>query len=104
MSTAVTDAPLPPPPTPTATPMTSFSELNLIYYYYLFIYYYVDCDVVLSGCRHHLSLCAAATALPPSRCAPPPHFALLPLPLTLPPPPCRRHATTCIALAHCCHR
>ncbi len=52
MSTAVADAPLPLPPPPTATPTTSFVELNLIYYYYLFINHYVDCDVMLSRCRH----------------------------------------------------
>jgi hypothetical protein len=37
-------------------------------------------DVAQSPCRHRLSIRAAATALPPSRCAPPPSF-------TLPPPP-----------------
>jgi hypothetical protein len=40
-------------------------------------------------CRHRRSLRAAATALPPSRCAPPPRFALPPPPLTLPLPPRR---------------
>jgi hypothetical protein len=45
-------------------------------------------DVALSRCRHRRSLRAAATALPPSRCAPPPRFALPPPPLTL--PCCRR--------------
>ena len=80
MSTAVADVPSPPTMTPTATPTTSFSELNLIYYYYLFIYDYVNCDVALSRCRHRRSIQAAATALPLSRCAPPPRFALPPLP------------------------
>ena len=42
-------------------------------------------DVALSCCRHYRSLCVAATALPPSRCAPPPRFELPPQPLT---PPC----------------
>ncbi len=59
-------------------------------------------DVTLLRCRHRRSLHAAATALPPLRCAPPPRFALLPLPLTLPlpppPPPCRRHAAANAAL------
>jgi hypothetical protein len=36
--------------------------------------------------------------LPPSRCAPPPCFALLPLPLTLPLPPHRRHAAADVTL------
>jgi hypothetical protein len=36
-------------------------------------------DVALSRCRHCRSLRAAATALPPSRCAPPPRFTTLPL-------------------------
>jgi hypothetical protein len=80
MSTAVADVPSPPTMTPTATPTTFFSELNLIYYYYLFIYDYVNCDVALSRCRHRRSIQAAATALPLSRCAPPPRFALPPLP------------------------
>jgi hypothetical protein len=66
-------------------------------------------------CRHRHSIHAAATTLPPLRCAPPPRFAhrsiltaaialllsrcallplfvLPPLPLMLPPPPCRRQA------------
>ncbi len=70
---------------------TLFVKLKLIYYlyHYFFIYNYVDChaaaDVALSRCRHRRSLRAAATALPPSCCSPPPHFALLPQPLTLPP-------------------
>ena len=38
-------------------------------------------------CRHYRSLRAAATALPPSRCAPPPRLALPPPPLPLPLPP-----------------
>ncbi len=44
--------------------------------------------------------------LPPSRCAPPPRFALPPQPLTLLPPPCRRQAsaTADVALARCRHR
>ena len=75
MSTAVADAPPPPTTTPTAMPTTSLVELNLIYYYYLFIYHYVDCDVALLRCRHRRSIHAAATALPPPRCAPPPRFA-----------------------------
>jgi hypothetical protein len=92
---------------PTATPTTLFVELNLIYYYYLFFYRYVDCDVALSRCRHRRSIHAAATALPLSRCAPPPRFAL-------PPPPCRCHAATDVswrtaatadvALSRCHHR
>ena len=44
-------------------------------------------DFALSRCRHRHSLRAAATALPPSRCAPPPRFALPPPLLT---PPCCR--------------
>ena len=40
-------------------------------------------DVALLRCRHRRSLRAAATALPTSRCAPPPRFVLPPLPLTL---------------------
>jgi hypothetical protein len=44
-------------------------------------------NVALSRCRHRRNLCAAATALPPSRCAPPPRFALPPPPLM---PPCCR--------------
>ncbi len=39
-------------------------------------------NVGLPRCRHCRSLRAAATALPPSRCAPPPRFALPPPPLT----------------------
>jgi hypothetical protein len=58
-------------------------------------------DVTLSRCRHHRSIRAAATALPPSRCAPPPRFALLPPPLTL--PPRRRQASADVALARCRH-
>jgi hypothetical protein len=39
-------------------------------------------NVALSHCRLRRSLRAAATALPPLRCAPPlPRFALLPLPI-----------------------
>ena len=38
-------------------------------------------DVALSRCRHRRSLSAAATALPPSRCAPPLRFALPPPPI-----------------------
>jgi hypothetical protein len=56
-------------------------------------------NVALSCCRHRRSLRAVATALLPSRCAPPPRFALLPQPLTLPPPPCRHHTATNVALA-----
>jgi hypothetical protein len=40
----------------------------------------------MSRCRRRRSLRVAATALPQWRCAPPPHFALPPLP----PPSCRR--------------
>ena len=50
-------------------------------------------DVAVLRCCHRRSLCAAATALPPSRCVPSPCFALPPPSLTLPPPPCRRHAS-----------
>ena len=67
--------------TATMTPTTSFVELYLIYYYYLFIYHYIDCDVALLRCRYRQSIRAAATALPPSRCAPPPRFALPPPPI-----------------------
>ena len=56
-------------------------------------------NVVLSRCRHRRSLCTAATALPSSRCAPPPRFALPPLPL--PPPPRRRQAAANVALSRC---
>jgi hypothetical protein len=49
-------------------------------------------NVALLRCRHCRSLRAAATALPPSRCAPPPRFALLPPLLMLPPSPNRRQA------------
>jgi hypothetical protein len=52
-------------------------------------------DVALSLCRHHRSLRAAATALPPSRCAPPPRFALPPPPLM--PPCCRRHPAVALS-------
>ena len=38
-------------------------------------------DVALSRCRHRRSLRTAATALPPSRCAPPLRFALPPPPI-----------------------
>jgi hypothetical protein len=90
--------------TATMTPRTSFVGLYLIYYYYLFIYHYIDCDVTLSRCRHRRSIHAAATILPPSRCAPPPHFALQPPPLTLPPLPRCRQAATNVAMARCCHQ
>jgi hypothetical protein len=40
----------------------------------------------------------------PSRCAPPPRFALTPPPLTLPPPPCCRQASADVALSRCRHR
>jgi hypothetical protein len=56
-------------------------------------------DVALLRCRHRHSLRAAATVLPPLRCAPPPRFPLLPPPLTLPPPPRSRHAAANVALA-----
>jgi hypothetical protein len=59
-------------------------------------------DVVLLRCRHRRSLRAAATALPPSRCAPPPRFALPPPPLTL--PSHRRQAAANVALSRCRHR
>jgi hypothetical protein len=75
------------------------TKLNLLLLF-LFIYHYVDCDVALSCCRHLRSIRAAATALPPSRCTPPPRFALPPPPLT----PCRRHAAADVALARCRHR
>ncbi len=42
-------------------------------------------NVALSCYRHRCSLHAAATVLPPSRCAQPPCFVLPPPPLTLPP-------------------
>ena len=96
MSTAVADVPSPLTMMPTAMPTTLFVELNLIYYYYLFIYHYVDCDVAMLRCCHCQSIRATATALPPSRCTPPPRFAL-------PPPPTRpRHAAADVALS-CCH-
>jgi hypothetical protein len=60
-------------------------------------------DVALSRCRYRRSIRAAATALPPSRCAPPPRFALPPPPLTLPPPLCRRHDSADVALVRCRH-
>jgi hypothetical protein len=90
--------------TATMTATTSFVELYWIYCYYLFIYHYVNCDVALSCCRYRQSIRIAATALPPSRCAPPPRFALPPPPLTLPPPPHHRQAAANVALARCCHR
>ncbi len=49
-------------------------------------------------CPHCRSHCAAATALPPSRCA------LPPLPLTLPPPQRCRQAAANIPLSCCRHR
>jgi len=52
-------------------------------------------DVALSRCRYRCSLRAAATALTQSRCAPLPHFALLPPPLT--PPCCRRRRAVATA-------
>jgi hypothetical protein len=62
-------------------------------------------DVALSRCRHRRSIRAAATALPPSRCALPPRFALPPPPrFALPPPPCRRQAAADVALSRCRHR
>jgi hypothetical protein len=61
-------------------------------------------NVALSCCRHRRSLHAAATALPPSRCAPPPRFALPPPPLPLPLPPRRRQAAADAALSRCGHR
>jgi hypothetical protein len=51
----------------------------------------------MSRCRHRRSHRAAATVLPPSRCAPPP------LPLPLPPPQRRRQAVTNVALSRCRH-
>jgi hypothetical protein len=54
-------------------------------------------NVALSRYRHRCSLRAAATALPPLRCAPPPRFAL-------PPPLRRRHAAANVALSRCRHR
>ncbi len=61
-------------------------------------------DVALLRCRHRRSLRAAATALPPSRCAPPLRFVLPPPPLMLPfdaspPPCCRRHRAVATAAA-----
>jgi hypothetical protein len=56
--------------------------------------------VALLRCSHRHSLRAAATALPLSRCAPPPCFALPPPPLTLPLPPHCRHAAADVTLAH----
>ncbi len=89
-------------------------------------------DVALSRCRHcqrctvalptppltlplparrcQAACRAAATALPPSRCAPPPRFSLPQPPLTLPPTRHRRHAAADVALPppsqppHCRHR
>jgi len=52
-------------------------------------------DVKLLRCRHRRSLHAAATALPPLRCAPPPRFALPPLPLM--PPCCRRRRAVALS-------
>ncbi len=51
-------------------------------------------DVTLSRCRHHHSLHAAATALPPSRCVPPSRFALPP------PPPRPRQANHGVSHLH----
>ena len=48
----------------------------------------------LSRCRHRRSLHAAATALPPSRCAPPSRFALPP------PPPRPRQANHGVSHLH----
>jgi hypothetical protein len=64
-------------------------------------------NVALSRCRHRRSLRAAATALPSSRCAPPPRFVLPPPPLTLPLPllpRCRRHAAMLLQPPHYCRR
>jgi hypothetical protein len=61
-------------------------------------------DVALSRCRRRRSLRAAATSLPPWRCAPPPHFALPPLP----PPSCGRRRDGVLPPLpnhqRCCHR
>jgi hypothetical protein len=59
-------------------------------------------NVALSRFRHRRSLRAAATALPPSRCAPPPRFALPPPPLM--PPSCHQRphqARTAAQLGQC---
>ena len=73
----------------------------------------------MSRCRHRRSHrrshLTAATTLPPSRCAPPPRFALPPLPapppschqrraVALPPPPRRRQAAADVTLSRCRHR
>jgi hypothetical protein len=71
-------------------------------------------DIALSRCRHRRSIRAAATALPPSRCALPPRFAL---PSTLrcrtaataeasalPPPRCCRRAVSRRRASRCRHR
>ncbi len=63
-------------------------------------------NVVLLRCCHCRSICAAATALPPLRCALPPRFTLLPPPLTL--PCCRRRRDVALPPPpkhpRCCHR
>jgi hypothetical protein len=85
-------------------------------------------NVALLRCRNRRSCRAAATALPPSRCAPPPRCRLgggrpvaltpplLPPPprrrllggccvvIALPPPPHRRQAAADLALSRCRHR
>ncbi len=63
-------------------------------------------NVALSRCRHRRSIRAAATVLPPLRCAPSLRFALPPLPLT--PPCCRRRRAVALPPPQqpprCCHR
>ncbi len=70
-------------------------------------------DVALSRCHHRRSLHAAATALPPLRCAPLRRFKLPPPPLTppcchqrraiaLPPPPKHPRCCNCAAAIVLC--
>ncbi len=64
----------------------------------------ISCRCRTVALCHRRSIRAAATALPPLRCAPPPRFVLLPPPLMLPLPPYRRQASTDVAMARCRHR
>jgi hypothetical protein len=56
-------------------------------------------DVAFLRCRHRRSCRAAATALPPLRCAPPPPCCRRPRAVALPPPP---PPSRCRSLVGCC--
>jgi hypothetical protein len=60
-------------------------------------HYQAAANVTLLGCSHRRSICPAATALPPSCCAPLQCFALPPPPLTLLPLPRRCQAAANIS-------